>query len=414
MRAVVYALSILLQLFVLCIGLYHCVVGVFAFIDRKKKENISDQKNVFALVVAAHNERSVIQQMVQSLKGIDYDKDKYDIFVVADNCTDDTATLAANAGALVHERFHSEKRGKGYALEWMFDRIFNMEKQYDAICIFDADNIVDAQYLNEINKKLNEGYKAVQGYVDTKNPNDSWITASYAISFWCLNKVFQTARSNAGLSNQINGTGFALRTEIIKEMGWGATCLTEDMEFTMKLILNNIKVGWAKKAVIYDEKPLTLSQSFKQRTRWMQGHTDVASRFIKPLAKKWLKENDWSAFDGMIYLFQPMLLVAMLISTVMSIAQLFYPTVDFWFTPNMLDLSPMAWNLIMLVQLAFFPFVLWLEKKLTWKMIFYYIPYIAFTYTWMPIAAVGMAKKNQKEWFHTQHTRKISIEEIES
>ena len=249
MRTVVYALSILIQLFILFIGLYHCVIGVFAFIERKKKTDIPDKKNMFAMVVAAHDEHSVIKQMVQSLRNLDYDKEKYDIFVIADNCTDDTAKIAAEAGALVHERFHAEKRGKGYALEWMFEKIFKMEKQYDAVCVFDADNIVDPQYLNEINKKLNEGYKAVQGYVDTKNPNDSWITASYAISFWCLNKVFQTARSNLGLSNQINGTGFALRTEVIKEMGWGATCLTEDMEFTMKLILNNIKVGWAKKAV---------------------------------------------------------------------------------------------------------------------------------------------------------------------
>lgn len=145
----------------------------------------------------------------------------------------------------------------------------------------------------------------------------------------------------------------------------------------------------------------------------MQGHTDVASRFVKPLAKKWLKDNDWAAFDGMIYLFQPILLVAMLISTTMSIVQLFYPTVQFWFTPN-LAIPAAAWNVIMLVQLAFFPFILWLEKKLTFKMLLYYIPYIAFTYTWMPIAAVGMAKKNQKEWFHTQHTRKISIDELES
>ncbi len=412
MSAVLYALSVLIQIFILGIGLYHCVIGVFAFIERKKKPTVSDKENVFALVVAAHNEHSVIRQMVESLANIEYDREKFDIFVVADNCTDDTAEIAAEAGAIVHERFSSDKRGKGYALDWMFERIFAMEKKYDAICIFDADNIVDSKYLIEMNKKLNEGYKAVQCYVDTKNPNDSWVTASFAISFWCLNKVFQTARSNLGLSNQINGTGFALRTEVLKEIGWGATCLTEDMEFTMKLILNNIKVGWAKKAVIYDEKPLTLSQSFKQRTRWMQGHTDVASRFIKPLAKKWLKENDWAAFDGMIYLFQPMLLVAMLISTTMSLIQLFYPQTEFWFTMNSVDLSPTAWNLIMLAQLAVFPFILWVEKKLSWKIMFYYIPYIAFTYTWMPIAAIGMAKKNQKEWFHTQHTRKISIEEM--
>ena len=85
MRTVVYALSILIQLFILFIGLYHCVIGVFAFIERKKKTDIPDKKNMFAMVVAAHNEHSVIKQMVQSLRNLDYDKEKYDIFVIADN-----------------------------------------------------------------------------------------------------------------------------------------------------------------------------------------------------------------------------------------------------------------------------------------------------------------------------------------
>ena len=128
MRTVVYALSIVIQLFILFISLYHCIIGVFAFIDRKKKAEVSDKQNVFALVVAAHNEHSVIKQMVQSLKNLDYDKEKYDIFVIADNCTDDTAKIAGDAGALVHERFNADKRGKGYALEWMFEKKRTMKK----------------------------------------------------------------------------------------------------------------------------------------------------------------------------------------------------------------------------------------------------------------------------------------------
>lgn len=411
MNVIIYAISVLIQLFVIVIGLYHVLVGLFAFIgDNKPKVEIK-KNHKFAMVVAAHNEEKVVSEIVDSLKLIDYDKENYDIFVIADNCTDKTAEIARQHGADVHERFTEGERGKGYALNWMFQRIFEMDKEYDAICVFDADNIVHKDFLKEMNVKFNQGFKAVQGYIDTKNPNDSWITASYAISFWCLNKVYQSARSNLGLSNQISGTGFAVSTDVIKEYGWSATCLAEDMEFTMQLVLNGISVGYAKQAVVYDEKPLTLSQSVKQRTRWMQGHADVASRFIPKLAKKATKEKDILAFDCIIYLLQPTLLIMLLIVTMVSFIQLFYPPLGMWFLTN-LAIPPALWTVVMLVQFFLTPFILWMEGKLTKKMIFYYIPYLVYTYTWLPIAVVGVIRKNNKEWFHTEHTRKIAVSEL--
>lgn len=412
MNVIIYALSVLIQLFVIVIGLYHILVGIFAFIGDNKPKEIKNEKHRFAMVVAAHNEEKVVSEIVDSLKDIDYDKDKYDIFVIADNCTDDTAKIAREHGADVHERFSDKDKGKGYALNWMFERIFKMDKEYDAICVFDADNIVHKNFLNEMNVKFNQGFKAVQGYIDTKNPNDSWITASYAISFWCLNKVYQSARSNLGLSNQISGTGFAVSCDIIREYGWSATCLAEDMEFTMQLVLNGISVGYAKEAIVYDEKPLTLSQSVKQRTRWMQGHADVASRFIPRLFKKAVKENDVLAFDCIIYLLQPTLLIMLLIITTVSFIKLFYPPLGMWFLTN-LAIPPYLWNLVMLGQFLLTPLVLWAEGKLTKKMIIYYVPYLVYTYTWLPIAVVGVIRKNNKDWFHTEHTRKIAASDLQ-
>ena len=142
-----------------------------------------------------------------------------------------------------------------------------------------------------------EGYKVVQGYIDSKNPNDSWIAASYSIAFWTQNRMYQLARANVGLSNQIGGTGFAIDIDILKELGWGATCLTEDLEFSCKLVLNGEKVGWAHDAIIYDEKPLKLKQSWVQRRRWMQGFTDVATRYFFKLVKKGIKERKWFILD---------------------------------------------------------------------------------------------------------------------
>ena len=359
----------------------------------------------------------------------------------------------------VYERFNKEQRGKGYALEWMFDKIFKMKKQYDAIAIFDADNLVSKNWCKEINSKMLEGYKVVQGYIDSKNPNDSWIAASYSIAFWTQNRMYQLARANVGLSNQIGGTGFAIDTDILKKFGWGATCLTEDLEFSCKLILNGEKVGWAHDAIIYDEKPLTLKQSWVQRRRWMQGFTDVASRYFFKLLKKGIKERKWFILDCALYVIQPFFTLMIGISTILSFIQsmtpshifiISYLTGDFTFkligviqflvTPLMLKLdkkiSPglflmlifytsnvfvlpifanyadnylqvliidVVYNLAFLLATALFLG----KKKLI--MFFRFLLYGLYTLTWIPITVEGMLGKNNKEWNPTKHIRNIEI-----
>ena len=144
----------------------------------------------------------------------------------------------------------------------------------------------------------------------------------------------------------------------------------------------------------------------------MQGHADVASRYIPKLLKKAIKENDILAFDCSVYLMQPALLIILLIITVASVMQLLIPSLSMWFLTT-LAIPPYLWNIFMLVQLLFTPFILWTEKRLSKKMLIYYIPYLIFTYTWLPIAVVGVIRKNNKDWFHTEHTRKISVSEME-
>lgn len=112
------------------------------------------------MLIAAHNEEVVIGSLIESMLKLDYPKEMYDVFVIADNCTDDTAKISKGYGVNVCERFAKDKRGKGYALEWMFAKLFAMEKQYDAIAIFDADNLVHKDFLKEINSKMQEGYKS--------------------------------------------------------------------------------------------------------------------------------------------------------------------------------------------------------------------------------------------------------------
>lgn len=409
--------SIILQAFSLSIGLYYLFIGMFGFIPkREKNEVVSEKYNKFALIISAHNEEMVIANMVESLKILDYPEEYYDIFVIADNCTDNTAEIARNAGAIVYERFNEEKRGKGHALEWMFAKLYEMENQYDYISIFDADNLVSKNYLKAMNKQANRGYKVVQGYIDSKNPFDSWITSSYSFSFWCVNRIFQLPRYRLGLCCQLSGTGFIIALDTLKKLGWGATCLTEDMEFTMKLALNNEKVAWAQDAVIYDEKPLTLKQSWRQRKRWMQGHTDVAIRFFTKLIKKAFKEKNWAAFDCAVYLVQPVRVLAMAFIMFMSWAQTFYPDGNLgFFQLSYLFKSPVVWNIIVALQFLYTPFVLAFERReFTKKMFVSYIGYMIYQLTWIPITIQGMIDRKKTEWSHTAHTRQISIAEFEN
>lgn len=413
---IVTVISIILQVFSLSIGLYYVFVGLFGFIPKRgRDEKISDKIHRFALIVSAHNEEMVIEGLIDSLNKLDYPRDAYDIFVIADNCTDKTAAIAEEAGAIVYERFNDEQRGKGYALEWMFDKIYAMGDKYDYISIFDADNLVDKNYLKAMNEQANKGHKVVQGYIDSKNPYDSWITSSYSFSFWSVNRIFQLPRYRLGLCCQLSGTGFIIAVETLKKLGWGATCLTEDMEFTMKLALNNEKVGWAQEAIIYDEKPLTLRQSWRQRKRWMQGHTDVAIRFLGKLIKKAFRDRDWTAIDCAIYLMQPVRVLAMAVILLMSYVQTFYPDGNLGFVQmSYLFKSPVVWNTIVLIQMLYTPFVLAYERKeFNFRMFIGYIQYMFYQFTWIPITIQGMIDCKKTEWSHTEHTRQISIAECE-
>lgn len=421
MNELVHILIIISHVFVgfaFIYSLYNVIISLFG-IYKKKSKDIVEPKNSFALLVAAHNEEAVVSDVILSLNRLDYPRELYDIFVIADNCTDDTAKNARAKGAIVYERFDKDRRGKGFALEWMFNKIFKMEKKYDSVVIFDADNIASKDFLKQMNKKLLEGYKVVQGYLDSKNPKDTWITACYSISFWQNNRMFQLARNNMGLSSQLGGTGLCIDIEVLKKLGWGVSCLTEDLEFTCKLVYNGYKVGFAHDAIVYDEKPLTLVQSWRQRRRWMQGYADVSGRYFFKLLIKGIKERSLTAIDCAIYTVQPVLFIIMGIVTVIGLVQVGFNAFGYLSgkTGIMGSVNINIFTILTVAFTAFLylytPFLLILDKKLDVKILLYYIIMPIYQITWFPIAIQGILKKNDKEWSHTKHTRSVDIDELE-
>ena len=269
--AIVKGLSTFQQVLVWIINvfwLYQFIISITSLIKFKEKPMITDKKHRFIIALPANNEENVIGNLIKSLQMQDYDKSLYDIYVIADNCTDGTANVARENGAIVYERFDENKKTKGYALNWFLDKMKDKKEDYDALLVFDADNVVDKNFLNVMNRKLCQGEVLVQGYRDIKNPTDTWVSGGYAIFYWTMNRLYHLARYNMGLSPLINGTAFMVKWDILIDEGWNTKTLTEDIEFALINISKGVKLGWAKDAIVYDEQPLTFKQSWKQRERW--------------------------------------------------------------------------------------------------------------------------------------------------
>ena len=142
-----------IQIIVGIFTIYYTVIALFGMWHRKET-NLAAPKSRFAIVIPAHNEAMVLGDLLDNLRILKYPKELYDVFVIADNCTDNTADIARAHGAHVFERENKELVGKGYAMDWVFPKIFALDKKYDAFCVFDSDNLVHLDFLAVMNNRL--------------------------------------------------------------------------------------------------------------------------------------------------------------------------------------------------------------------------------------------------------------------
>lgn len=389
--------------------LYQLMISICSLVKLKEKPLLVDKKHKFMAIIPAHNEEAVVGNLVESLKNQDYPKDLYDIYVIADNCTDNTAQVAREKGAIVYERFDSEKKTKGYALQWFLQQKIQENAPYDAFFVFDADNIVDKGFIKAMNKKLCQGEDVVQGYRDIKNPTDSWVTAGYAIFYWTMHRFYHLARYNLGLSPLLNGTGFMVKFDVIKPNGWDTQTLTEDIEFSLKRIIKGKKLGWATDAIVYDEQPTSFKQSWSQRSRWTVGHMQCLKTYTGQLYKAVKEHKTLMNFDGLLYIAgtTPILVVTfglILINCIMYVSK----AMTTWlFIVNILNY---------LIPTLLFPiftalFVMVLEKKPIKPMIKGLLCYPAFMGTWVIINLKCLFKR-ETTWEKIEHVRDIKIAEV--
>lgn len=403
-------MQMMLSIIFIVLAIYQLVVCIVGLTRKKINKEYVYQEHKFMAVVPAHNEENVIFDIIESLKNQNYNNDLIDIYVIADNCTDKTAQIAKNQGVFVYERFNKEKKSKGYALEWFFNKILkDKPDEYDAFCIFDADNIVSPDFFVEMNKKLCGGEKIVQGYRDIKNAQDSWITANYALFYWVMNRCYHYSRYKLGLSPLINGTGFMVAMSVIKETnGWHSNTITEDIEFSLKSIARGYKIGWAKDAVVYDEQPLGFKQSWTQRLRWSVGHIQCFKEYFTELAKQ--KNITPTTIDAAIYIFGMPLIILTLINIVVSVA--IYAILPFKLI--MFNFALKVTGALVFVAMLLISFLTLLHDKKSlkkvWKGI---ITMPIFMFSWFIINVVAFTKK-QLEWKPISHIKSTNMQELQN
>ena len=249
-------------------NIFKCV-GVFA--TRRFKP--AKKQHKYAVIVAARNEETVIGNLIDSIKKQDYPSELVDIFVVADNCTDNTAKIAREMGAVCYERFDSEHRTKGYALQFLVEcirRDYGIDS-YEGYILFDADNLLAPSYLEKMNDAFDAGEKIVTSYRNTKNFGDNWISASYGVHWLRTVRNEHRPRSLFHLATRIQGTGFLFSYELIED-GWNWTSLTEDRAFCADAVAKGYRISYNHDAIFYDEQPTSIKIAMRQRIRWAKGH----------------------------------------------------------------------------------------------------------------------------------------------
>ena len=404
-------------LFSICY-LYQLVYTVCIMLFKIKKreaqtENTDPHK--FGIVIAARNEEGVIGAMIDSVYAQNYPKELVNVYVVADNCTDNTAAIARNKGATVFERDDISRIGKGYALNFLFERVLK-EDDCDAYIIFDADNLVSPDFLSEINKTYNKGYRVILGYRNSKNYASNWISAGYSLWFLRDSEYLNHPRMLLDTSCLVAGTGFLISRAVLEENdGWNYFSLTEDVEFNADMIIRGEKIGYCEKAVFFDEQPTDFNQSWVQRVRWARGFYQIVWKYGKRLLVCAVSKHNFACFDMLMSIFPALLITLMyFIIVLIRLLRSFILEPSLYALINgILHLGPfIVFGYVLMYVIGLIPTITeWNNINASkFEKIIYTFTFPVFMLTFIPIAGAALFKK--VEWEPVRHTIQKSIEDM--
>lgn len=302
---------------------YLLLIAAGSFLFRKKADPSAAPLRI-AVLSPAHNEELQIEGTVARILASDYPREKFDLFVIADNCTDTTAQRARAAGATVFERKDPLLRGKGQALDWCLKTHRSLLAKYDAIALVDADGIVDSRFLAEMSASLSHpDVKVVQGWYGVSNPEAGWRAALTWAGFALINGLRPAGRCHWGGTADIKGCGMAFRSDLLLAYGWPAYSIVEDIEFSTRLLLDGILVAFNPDAAVISEMPTTKQQAEPQRRRWEGGRLQTVRAYAPPLLKAFVHSPRWRYLDMLLELCVPPLSLLVLVEIVCAAIALF-------------------------------------------------------------------------------------------
>jgi cellulose synthase/poly-beta-1,6-N-acetylglucosamine synthase-like glycosyltransferase len=369
----------------------------------------------YAVLISARDEETVISQLLLSIQAQDYPQELITVFVAADNCADGTARVARSLGAVVWERFDRKKIGKGYALDFLFTRIFETysASYFDGFFVFDADNLLDEGFISAMNRTFSQGHTVVTSYRNSKNYGANWISAGYSLWFLRESQYLNNARMLLGTGCAISGTGFLLSGETVaKNGGWRFFLLTEDIEFSVHSAISGARIAFCRDAVLYDEQPTTFRQSWNQRLRWARGFYQVFARYGARLFTAAVKRRSATCFDMLMTILPAILLT--LLSVAGNLAAAAAGLV------LGMDVTVVARSFLGTLLKAYL--LLFLAGGVTvvteWRRIhaaprakiLYAFTFPLFMLTYIPIAFAALIRR--VEWTPTRHTHAKNLAEV--
>jgi len=397
-----YSLMAIFGIVGLAYGLYQFLISFVGTVRRRPPFPPSDTFHRFAALIPARNEEAVISQLIKDLARQDYPRERFDIYAIPNNCSDNTAEAALLAGAkIIH--VGQDVHTKGDVLDRAFHALTE-EDIYDAYLIFDADNRVDPGFVNASNDALSAGYQVGQGYRDSLNADSHWIAGNSSEFFWFMNRLYNQARFGIKMSAALNGTGIMIGREAIKKIGWKVSSLTEDLEFTALCALHRVKICFMRAAVLYDEQPSTARDSVIQRRRWTAGTLQCFRKYFLRLVLCAVRYGSASALDIALVFAGP---IIQLISIVPFVATMVLAVQDAIYHPNVTALMA-AYTIVgsalgfWVACAAFVLLVCGLEKKLSLNRVRDMLTMPLFLASWSLINFYCLFSK-PPEWVQIRH-----------
>jgi cellulose synthase/poly-beta-1,6-N-acetylglucosamine synthase-like glycosyltransferase len=250
-------------------------------IDARTPIIASSDHRRFAVLIPAHNEELLLGAVLDSLHDLDYPRGYYHLIVIADNCTDRTAAIARDHGAVTLERCNRDLIGKGYALEWALQRLLkphDVEPDdlreaagFDAVVILDADTVVSRNMLRAFDDALQAGNHAAQVRYDVLNTAESWRTRLMSCALALAHVVKPLGREYFKLSDGLKGNGMCFSREVVEQVPWSGESITEDIEYTLRLCRAGYRIAFLPQAAVWAQMPTTGAQATSQRKRWEGG-----------------------------------------------------------------------------------------------------------------------------------------------